>query len=62
MQAGTNKPLELIPVVIHAAEEFDRENTILDENYESVINHAKVLLDWLWGVSNDEVGEIKFLL
>ena len=58
----TNEPLELILAVIHAAEEFDRENAILDENYESAVNHAEVFSDWMWGVFKKEVRETKFLL
>ena len=42
LHTGTNDPLELIPAAIHAAEEFDRENAILDEDYPSAVNHAKV--------------------
>ena len=30
LHAETNEPLELTQAVIHAAEEFDRENAILD--------------------------------
>ena len=62
LQEGINEPLELIPVVIHAAEDFDRRNAILDENYESAINHDEVLSDWLWGVMNDKVEKTRFLL
>ena len=32
LHTGTNESLELIPAVSHAAEEFDRENEILDED------------------------------
>ena len=42
LHAGTNEPLELIPAVIHAVEEFNRENEILDQDYESTINHAEM--------------------
>ena len=42
LHAVTNEPMELIPAVIHAAEEFDRENAILDEEYESAVDHAEV--------------------
>ena len=62
LHAGTSEPLELIPAVIHAAEEFDRENAVQDEDYESAVEHAEVFSDWLWGVSKKEVGETKFLL
>ena len=57
LHAGTSEPLELIPAVIHAAEEFDRENAAQDEDYESAVEHAKVFSDWLWGVFKEEVGE-----
>ena len=62
LHTGTNEPLELIPAVIYAAEKFDRENAILDEDYKSAVNHAEVLSDWLWGVFKKEVGGNKFLL
>ena len=62
LHAGTNEPLELIPAVIHTAEEFDRENAILDEDYESAVDHAEVFSDLLWGVFKKEVGYTKFLL
>ena len=61
LHAGTSEPLELIPAVIPAAEEFDRENEVQDEDYESAVEHAEVFSDWLWGVSKKEVGETKFL-
>ena len=62
LQAVTNDPLELIPIVIHAAEEFDRENIVLDEGYESSINHAEVFSDWLWGIADYRVSESRFFL
>ena len=62
LHAGTNETLDLIPAVIHAAEKFDRENAILDEDYESAVNHAQMFSDWLWGVFKEEVGETEFLL
>ena len=58
LHAGTNEPLELIPAVIHAVEEFNRENAILDEDYESAVNHAKVFSDWLWGVFKNKWGRL----
>ena len=48
LHEDTNEPLELILAVIHAAEEFDRENAILYEDYESTVDHAEVFSDWLW--------------
>ena len=62
LKAETNEPLELIPIVIHAAEEFDRENAVLNEDYGSAINHAEVFADWLWGISRNLVGETRFFL
>ena len=62
LHAGENEPLELISAVIHAAEDFDRENAILDEDYKSAVDHAEVFSDWLWGVFKKEAGETKFLL
>ena len=50
LHARTNNPLNLIPDVIHAAEEFDRDNAILDEDYRSTVDHDEVFSDWLWGV------------
>ena len=40
INARTNDPLELIPMVIHAVEEFDRENATLDEDYERAVDHV----------------------
>ena len=34
INAGKNDPLDLIPMAIHAGEEFDRENSTLDNDYE----------------------------
>ena len=62
LHSGINEPLELILAIIHAAEEFERENKILDEDYENTVDHAEVFSDWLWGVFKKEVGETKFLL
>ena len=62
LYVGTNESLELILAVFHTAEEFDRDNAILDEDYKSAVNHAGVFSDWLWGVFKKEVGETKFLL
>ena len=47
INSGTNDPLELIPMVIHAGEEFDRENATLDEDYERAVNHVECFVDWL---------------
>ena len=44
INAGTNNPLELIPMVIHAGDEFDRENATLDKDYERAINHVEFKL------------------
>ena len=43
----TKDPLELIPMVIHAGKEFDRENATLNEDYERAINHVEFFVDWL---------------
>ena len=42
---GTNDPLELIPMVIHAVEEFDRENATLDEDYERAVDNVEFFVD-----------------
>ena len=49
-------------MVIHAGEEFDRENATLDESYERYINDVEFLVDWLWGISKHKVGETNFLI
>ena len=41
INAGTNDPLELIPMVIHAGEEFNREIATLDKDYESAVDHVE---------------------
>ena len=45
INARTNDPLELIPMVIHAGEEFNRENATLDEDYERAINQQRIQHD-----------------
>ena len=61
INAGTNGPPELIPMVIHAVEEFNRENATLDEDYERAVDHVEFLVDWLWGISKNKVGMNNFL-
>ena len=39
INARTKNPLELIPMVIHAGKEFNRENATLDEDYERAVDH-----------------------
>ena len=60
--ADTNDPLKLIPIVIHAGEQFDKDNAVLDDNYERGIDHAEVLADWLWGAYQKKVPETRFVL
>ena len=60
--AWTNDPLELISMVIHAREEFDRENVTLDEDYERAVDHVEFLVDWIWGISKNKVGVKHFLI
>ena len=62
INAGTNDPLELIPMVIHAGEEFDRENATLEEDYERVVNHVEFFVDWFWGISKNKLGVTNFLI
>ena len=58
----TNGPLELIPMGIHAGEEFDRENAALDEDYERAINNVEIFVHWLWGISKNKLGRTNFLI
>ena len=44
INAGTNDPLELIPMVIHEGEEFDKKTT-LDEDYERAVDHVESFVD-----------------
>ena len=60
--AGTKDPLELIPIVIHAREQFDRDNAALDENYDKGIDHSEMFADWLQGAYKKKVPEIRFIL
>ena len=62
VNSGTNDPLESIPMVIHAGEEFDRENATLDEDYERAVNHVEFFVDWIWGISKNKVGVTNFLI
>ena len=62
INARTNDPLELIPMVIHSGEEFDRENATLDEDYERAVNHVEYFVDWLWGISKNKVEVTNFLI
>ena len=62
INAGTNDPLELIPMVIHAGEEFDRENNTLDQDYERAFEHVELFVDWLWGISKNKVEVTNFLI
>ena len=43
-----NDSLELIPMVIHAGEEFNRENATLDKDYERAVDHVEFLLIGFW--------------
>ena len=61
INARTNDTLELLPMLIHAEEIFDKENATLDEDYERSINHVEFFLDWLWGISKNKVGMNNFL-
>ena len=62
INVGTNNPLELIPMVIHAGEEFDRENTTLDQDYERAVDNVEFFVDWLWVISKNKVGVTNFLI
>ena len=57
INSGTNNPIELTPVVIHAGEEFNRENATLDDDCERAIDHVEFFGYWLWVVSNNKVGK-----
>ena len=48
--------------MIHAGEEFDRENSTLDEDYERAVNHVGFFVDWLWVISKTKLGETNFLI
>ena len=61
INAGTYDPLELISIVIHAGEEFDR-NATLDEDYERAVDHIEFFVDWIWGISKNKVGVTNFLI
>ena len=62
INAGMNYPLELVPIVIHAGEEFDRENATLYKDYERAIDHVEFFVDWLWGILKNKVGVTNFLI
>ena len=62
INARTNDTFELIPMVIHAGEEFDRENATLDEGYERAVNHVEFFVDCLWDISKNKVGVTNFLI
>ena len=49
-------------MVIHAGEEFDRENAILDKGYERAVDHVEFFFYWLWGISKDKVGVSNLLI
>ena len=59
---GKNNLLELITMVIHAGEKFDREKATLDKDYERAIDHVEFFVDWLWSISNNKVGVTNFLI
>ena len=62
INARTKDPLELIPMVIHAGKEFNRENATLDEDYERAVDHIEFFVDWLWGISKKKVGVTNLLI
>ena len=62
INAWTNDTLELIPMVIHDGEEFNRKNATLDEDYERAVDHVEVFVDWLWGIPKNNVGETNFII
>ena len=62
INAGKNDPLELIPMVIHAGEEFNRENATLDKDYERAVDNVEFFVDWLWGISKNNVGVTNFII
>lgn len=43
--AGTKDPLELIPNIIHAGEQFDRDNATLDESYDKGVDHSEMFVE-----------------
>ena len=49
-------------MVIHAREEFDRENATLYEDYERAVNNVECSVDWHWGISKNKVGVTNFLI
>ena len=49
-------------MLIHAGEEFDRENDTLDKDYERAVNRVEFFVDWLWGISKNKVGVTNFLI
>ena len=57
-----NDPLELIPMVIHSVEEFNRENDTLDEDYERAVDHVEFFVDWIWSISKNKLGVTNFLI
>ena len=60
-QCRDNDPLELIPMMIHDGEEFDRENATLDKDYERAVDYVDFFY-WLWGISKNKVGVTNFLI
>ena len=49
-------------MVIHAGEEFNRENAILDEDYERAVDHVEFFIDWLCDISKNKVEVTNFLI
>ena len=49
-------------MVIHAGEEFNRENATLDKDYERAVDHVEFFIDWLLGISKNKAGVTNFLI
>ena len=49
-------------MVIHDGEEFDRENSTLDKDYERAVDHVEFFVDWIWGISKKKVGVTNFFI
>ena len=61
LQEDSRDALDLIPVVLKAAEDFDKDAPC-DEDYDKMMDHAESLADWLFGVSKSLIEETKILV
>ena len=62
VSADLEDPLDLIPVILGDAKVFDEENNEEKEDYQSAMDHAAALANFLWLIDRGKVAKLEFLV